>query len=90
MADKEFNLVGVIKANTQNFERGLDKAQGKNQKFNKKLNGTKELAGQASRKLDQMTGGAISGFQGMIRPLINVIKGMKGFKLALMSTGIGA
>jgi hypothetical protein len=89
MADKEFNLVGVLKANTANFERGLDKAKGKNSKFNKSINKTKALSSAAGNQLNAMTGGAIGGFTGMFNAIKTSITGLRGFKLALASTGIG-
>ncbi|MFW6016815.1 MAG: hypothetical protein ACOCRK_10290 [bacterium] len=63
MADKEFNLIGVIKANTQEFERGMDKANNKNKKFSRDQKRTANKTKQIGNSLKSMAGsfGAVFG-----------------------------
>ena len=80
MADKI--EVGVI-------IKGADAATNQ---INKVDSSTKALSGNinmATSSLDKMTGGAISAFRGIASGVKTGIAGMKGFKIALASTGIG-
>lgn len=70
--------------------RGAKKAK---QEVDDVADGTKDLAestGVLSDKLDDLTGGAISGFQKFKGGVSSVVKGMMTLKGAIISTGIGA
>ena len=75
--------VGVTIKGTEKVSSDLSKVDNK----------TKDLSGSvnmASSSLDRMTGGAVSAFKGIATGLKTAIVGLKTFKGALISTGIGA
>ena len=70
--------------------KGTDKVSSDLSKVDSK---TKDLSGSvdmASASLDKMTGGAVSAFKGIAGGIKKAVLGMKTFKGALISTGIGA
>ena len=70
--------------------KGTDKVSSDLSKVDNK---TKDLSGSvdmASASLDKMTGGAVSAFKGIAGGIKKAVLGMKTFKGALISTGIGA
>jgi hypothetical protein len=75
--------VGVTISGTEKVSSDLSKVDNK----------TKDLSGSvdmASSSLDKMTGGAVSAFKGIAGGIKKAVIGMKTFKGALISTGIGA
>lgn len=75
--------VGVTIKGTEKVSSDLTKVDNK----------TKDLSGSvdmASSSLDKMTGGAVSAFKGISGGIKKAVIGMKTFKGALISTGIGA
>ena len=75
--------VGVTIKGTEKVSSDLSKVDSK----------TKDLSGSvdmASSSLDKMTGGAVSAFKGIAGGIKKAVLGMKTFKGALISTGIGA
>jgi len=75
--------VGVTIKGTEKVSSDLSKVDNK----------TKDLSGSvdmASSSLDKMTGGAVSAFKGIAGGIKKAVIGMKTFKGALISTGIGA
>ena len=75
--------VGVTIKGTEKVSSDLSKVDSK----------TKDLSGSvdmASASLDKMTGGAVSAFKGIAGGIKKAVLGMKTFKGALISTGIGA
>ena len=72
-------------------------AQGKIDALESEIKGMKQATekatgatAQLTQKLDQMTGGAITGFKGLVGGIKNGIKSLKTFKAAAAATGIGA
>ena len=72
-------------------------AQGKIDALEGEIKGMKQATEKATgattqltEKLDQMTGGAITGFKGLVGGIKNGIKSLKTFKAAAAATGIGA
>lgn len=53
------------------------------------VDGMADATSGLTAKLDQMTGGAVSGFKSMAGGLRTAVKGMKSLKVAMAATGIG-
>lgn len=58
--------------------------------LNKSLDNTGEAMKDVEGLADNLTGGLVSRFKGVGKGIGGAIKGLKGFKVALISTGIGA
>lgn len=72
-----------LKANTGQAEKNV-------QGLNEDLKETKDDLGGIESAGDQMTGGMISGFTGVLTSVKSAITGLKTFKGAMIATGIGA
>lgn len=57
---------------------------------NKSVETTNETTGELTNSLDKMTGGAISGFTGILKSVKKAVLGFKSLKVAIAATGIGA
>tara|TARA_Y100000114_G_scaffold22205_1_gene17949 strand:+ start:36 stop:1649 length:1614 start_codon:yes stop_codon:yes gene_type:complete len=57
---------------------------------NKSVEATNETTGELTNSLDKMTGGAISGFTGILKSVKKAVLGFKSLKVAIAATGIGA
>ncbi|RCW38660.1 hypothetical protein [Marinilabilia salmonicolor] len=76
MADKEFNLIGVLKANTANFERGIDRSKQKVGQFNRNQKQASKMTKNIGKSLMSVAGSfgavfggaaiAVKGFQGIV------------------------
>jgi hypothetical protein len=64
-------------------------AQADIEKLNKSVVKTEDSFNDLSNSADKFTGGAISGFKGMLGSVKKAITGFKNLRVALMATGIG-
>ena len=76
-------VVIILKANTGQAEKNV-------QGLNEDLQQTQADLGGIEDAGDQMTGGMISGFKGMLASVKSAITGLKTFRGAMIATGIGA
>lgn len=65
-------------------------AQADIEKLNKSVVKTEDSFNDLSASADKFTGGAISGFKGMLSGVKKAITGFKSLRVAIMATGVGA
>jgi hypothetical protein len=73
----------VLKADTKNAVKGIEKVDESVQDVSKSTNGL-------TNQLDKMSGGAVSSFKNLKGGLSNAVRGFKSLKVAIAATGIGA
>ena len=87
---KGFNIRAHLGLDSKDYENKIEKAKRSTSNFGSSV---KKSVGGAFNSLksgiDQMTGGALSGFNSMLGGIKGATKGMGGFKAAMAASGIG-
>lgn len=83
------SLLLEVDLETGQVVSSIEQLDGSFKDLDKSVEKTSDGVATMTGHLDKMTGGAISSFKGMAGGISSAVKGMKSFKVALASTGIG-